>query len=390
MTRTIRILPGLFLALLLVSAAPPLSAQVRVSGQASAAWKKSDAGSSQYVFNNGRASFAWRGDLFIDMPLSEDVLFLSSFRMEQDRVLDVDLFAIRFTDVLSLPLSIEAGETDLPFGNLGERRYPKSNPFLSLPLAHEHVTSLRSSDYRLYRYDGHYQAAGNGFRLLDGGLYDLGVKLFGSVGPVDYALAVTNGMVSSTSSYGSSGLNGSKGIGTTGRVALTPVIGLTLGVSYARGPFLKDQAAYAGYPTTGGDDPMAYQQQIVGADIDFSIDHLSVYGEAFMNRWDYAADYGSSLDAVGFSLEGRYTFLPRLSAAVRVGGLRFNSIAGLPSASGAAPEPWDHDVTRVEAAVGYRLSREALLKIVYTVNRTEGLPRDPADDAFGVQTVVSF
>jgi hypothetical protein len=310
--------------------------------------------------------------------------------MEQDRVLDVDLFAIRVTDVLSLPLSIEAGETDLPFGNLGERRYPKTNPFLSLPLAHEHVTSLRTSDHRVYLYDGSYQAAGNGFRLLDGGLYDLGVKLFGSVGPLDYALAVTNGMVSSTSSYGSNGLNGSKGIGTTGRVALTPVIGLTVGVSYARGPFLKDPVAYAGYPTVGGDDPLAHRQEIVGADIDFSIDHLSVYGEAFKNSWDFAAEYGTSLDAVGFSLEGRYTIVPRLTAAVRVGGLRFNSITAYPSPSSPVQLPWDHDVTRLEAAIGYRLSREALLKLVYTVHRTTGIPSDPPDDAIGAQTVVSF
>ena len=126
------------------------SAQVRVSGQASAAWRKSDAGVSQYAYNDGRASFSWRGDLFVDVPLSEDVLFLSSFRMEQDRVLDVDLFAIRFIDVLSLPIAIEVGETDLPFGNLGERRYPKSNPFLSLTLSHEHVIVSNGEDSAHY------------------------------------------------------------------------------------------------------------------------------------------------------------------------------------------------------------------------------------------------
>jgi hypothetical protein len=379
------------LAALVVASTALLVAQVHVAGQASAAWLKSENGASQYTFNAGRGSFLWRGDLFLDAQLSENVQFLSSFRMEQNRQLDVDLFVIRVTDVFSLPLNIEAGETELPFGNLGERRYPKSNPFLALPLGREHLTTLRSSDYVLHREDARYTSAGNGVRLIDGSLYDIGVKLSGSVGILDYAFAVTNGMVSATSGYATGGVNGSKGVGKIARLSVTPVIGLTVGISGAQGPFLREDGSYGAYAaSSSGDDPFAYPQSIVGADVDFSFEHFSFYGEAFFNRWDFKEEYGAPLDAVGYSAEGRYTFAPRLSAALRVGGLLFNSIPYGAYGAPAAAAPWDHDELRVETALDYRLSRETLVKAVYTWNRTFDLPADPRDNSFGVQTVVSF
>lgn len=366
-------------------------AQMHFGGQASAAWISSQPGPSQYSFNGGRSSFAWRGDLFLDAELSDNVLFLSSFRMEQDRKLYADLFVLRVTDVLDLPLNIEAGETEIPFGNLGERRYPKTNPFLSLPLGREHYTTMRSADYEIYTTDPRYSAAGNNIRLLDGGLYDLGVKAFGTIGIVDYAFAVTNGMLSSSGAYASDGLNGSKGIGKIARLSVTPMIGLTIGASWAQGPFLNEnRIAPAGYAYPNYYDPMAYQQHTVGGDIDFSYGHFAFYGETFFNRWDFAGEYGSDLDAFGYSAEARYALLPRLSAGLRVGELRFNKISRTALGVPVDPLPWDHDVMRVETALGYRVSREMLLKAVYVWNRTFGLPSDPRDDSVGIQSVVSF
>jgi hypothetical protein len=86
--------------------------------------------------------------------------------------------------------------------------------------------------------------------------------------------------------------------------------------------------------------------------------------------------------------------MPRLSFAVRAGGIYFNRITAdtyLPDYSSASyTGKWDHDVTRIEFATGYRLSRETLLKMVYQRNILLNTSSDPSDDVIAIQTVVSF
>ena len=109
------------------------------------------------------AGFRYEGselDLFADAAISDHIFFLSNVRMVQDQIVHVDLFSVKFTDLSPADFNIEAGEIDLPFGNLGERRFPRTNPFYTLPLLHEHLTSLRSSNYGLFTYDSRYTSAG--------------------------------------------------------------------------------------------------------------------------------------------------------------------------------------------------------------------------------------
>ena len=369
--------------------------QLRLSEQASAAFIKADGGYSQYAVNRGRATFAWRLDLFADAAINGNIFFLSNLRMLQDQIIHVDLFAIKFADLASTGLNLEAGEIELPFGNLGERRFPKSNPFYGLPLTHEHVTTLRSSDYSLWPSTSYYAIAGDGVRILDQGLYDLGVKLYGGAGMFDFWIALMNGMVSATSTYstgyGSSGLNTNSRLGMIGRLAMTPLTGVTLGGSYATGPFLKEGGAYS---PGGGVDPSEIDQHIVEADLDFSLEHAALYAEVFYNVWTFKEAIGSDLNAFGYSLEGRYTLLPRFLIALRAGGLRFNDVSVDTYNGGYFIQhyegPWDHDVFRLEGALGYRLDRSALLKIVYEWNRTFRVPEDPADNVLVMQAVVGF
>jgi hypothetical protein len=380
-------------ALLTFCGVLPASAQMRFTGQASVGFVKADQSASQYSYNGGRGSFNWRADLFADAVVADDITFFANARLEQDNQLHLDQFALRMSRIASSPLSLELGEIEMPFLSLGERRYPKNNPFIGLPLLREHRTTLRSSDYELWLLDSRYTQGGNGFRLLDGGLYDLGFKLFASAGIFDVALAVTNGMVSASSSYSPGGLNPKSGFGKLVRLAATPAQGLTIGVSYANGPFLSEGSTY--YPSYGtAFDPALYSQEIVGGDIDFSIGHLSVYGEAIYNVWKFQEIYGSDLKAAGYSLEARYALLPRLSIAARAGGIAFSRIDAVVVAAGYGTlyydGPWDHDLWRFEGAIGYRLNRETLVKLVYEWNHTLGVRDDPADNVFTVQAVVSF
>ncbi|HEV8538728.1 MAG TPA: hypothetical protein VGR15_07370 [Bacteroidota bacterium] len=371
----------------------PASAQLKVSGQASTAFVRSGRGPSQYVYNEGRETFDWRLDIFADALLSENITLLSNFRMLQDEIPHIDLIALRISDVASTGITAEVGEIDIPFGNLGQRRFPKTNPFLGLPLIREHRTTLRSSDYELWLADSRYTSAGNGVRILDQGLYDLGIKAGASAGAFDFYAAITNGMLSAASGYYQGGLNAHHGFGKTFRIAMTPVIGLTVGASYAFGPFMSD-AAYYGYPATTYRDPAEHLQQIIGGDVDFSYEHFTFYGELAHNVWNLADSYGSDLSVTGYSLEGSYTFAPRFSVAARVGVLRFSTITTTLVQRDSLPAlytgGWDNDHVRLEGALGYRFTREVAFKIVYELNEEVSLASDPADNVFAVQVVATF
>lgn len=383
------VLPGL------MSVGPGLMAQINISGQVSSSFVATGGGMSQYSHNGGRPTFGWRADLFFDAQISDNIIFLSNLRMLQDEAIHVDLFTVRFLNLHGPALNADAGVIDVPFLNIGERRFPKNNPFLTLPVGREHHTNLRASDYRLWVADERYTSVGNGVHIMDGGLYDLGFRVFGTFGIVDYAAALTNGTIASSASYSPDGLNENHGFGKTARLAVTPLTGMTFGVSYARGPFLSEgQASYYGVPAPGGDDPYEYYQEIVGIDLDYSYDHFSFYGEAFFSSWNYEDEYGADFEASGFSAELRYVPLTRVMVAARVGGIFFNDVEGMVYPLYYPPEPyagpWGRDLLRTEIALGYRFNREVLLKAVYHhVGQPDRGP-DPADDGVGLQIVASF
>ncbi len=312
--------------------------------------------------------------------------------MLQDQVVHVDLFSLKFADLTPAEFNIEAGEIDLPFGNLGERRFPKTNPFYNLPLLHEHLTSLRSSNYELWPGDSRYRAAGDGIRILDQGLYDLGVKLYGGLGMFDYWVALTNGMLSATSTYssnyGSSGLNAKRGLGTIVRLAATPVTALTIGSAYATGPFLKEYSStlYGLFYNT--DD---IRQHAIEGDVEFTMEHFSLYAEVVYNTWTFHDVLGSNLNATGYSVEWRYTPVPRVTLGARAGEIFFNTIQlPLPLLYGPYLFKWDRDILRIEGALGYRLDRSALVKLIYMSNTAIGVTEDPPDNSLIIQAVVNF
>ncbi len=367
------------------------NAQLNFSGQASTAIIKSDAQQSQYIYNGGRSTFNWRLDLFTDALVSENITFQSNIRILQDQALRVDLFSIKISNVSPLNLSLEAGEIELPVGNLGSRRFPMKNPFVNLPLMHEHYTSLRYPDYQIWPFDTRFTVAGNGVRLLDRGLYDLGFKVSGSEGIVDYAFAIINGTVSVTSVYANQGLNANDRFGVIFRLALTPMTGLTIGGSYSDGQVNVSQSS----GTYTGSGNSVFRQHLLEGDVEFSVGHFALYGEAIYNIWKFDQLYGDGLTAWGYSLEGSYTVFPRCTISGRAGGVFFGTVeANVQDPSYSTiyyyNGRWDHDVVRFEVAAGYRLTRESQLKFAYRWNNIISLLSGPIEQLGAIQAVVSF
>lgn len=351
--------------------------QVTLSGQAAADFLKSAPTQAQRSVNAGRPSFGWDAVLFADGHVANNVAVLGTVRITDDELLNIDYLAIRLTDLSPLDFNIQAGKFDLPFGNLGERRYPRRNPFFRLPLIHEYRTALPdriTTESALVANKGQ----GSGMRLLDLGMYDLGAMIFGSFGILDYAFAISGGTVSATS-YGSQ--NSNNDLGKIIRLAVTPMTGLMIGAAYSWGAYLEQP--YQSPPRNVNVN--AYQQKTAEIDIEFSRGHLVVNGQAVHNTWSVPLETrDENFSVFGYYLDARYTILPGFYLALRSSGLRFADalLEGI-------NQPWDYNVTEWECAAGYFIDRDVLLKLVRGETRTLG-GSNPKDNFTALQLAVAL
>jgi hypothetical protein len=363
----------LLLALCIVPST--ILAQVSLNGQTAAFFLKSAPTLSPRSVNFGRPSFGWQSYLFVDGRVTDKVAALSNVRLSDNESINFDYLAIQLTDLTPLGLNLMVGRFNLPFGNLGERRFPRRNPLFGLPLIHEYRTALPNY-LTTEAYLVAYQGRGNGMRLLDLGVYDVGVMLYGSLDIVDYALAVTSGTISATS-YGTENSNSS--LGQVLRLAVTPMTGLTIGGAYAWGAYL----AEPDYPVPH--DVNRYMQKGAEIDFEFSRGHAVINAEAVYNTWPVPLSTGDKdLKVFGYNVEGKYTLMPRIYVALRVGGLRFGRLL-----LGQTEQLWDYDVNEWEAGLGYFLDRNVVFKLVRRETRIHG-GTTPKDNLTVLQLAVAY
>jgi len=356
------------------------TAQVSLSGQSAAHFFQSASTGSPRAISNGHPSFGWETELFLDTPVTDNVVALSTIRATEARQIDVEQAAVRLLDLTPLHLNIQAGKFDLPFGNLGDRRYPRRNNLFSLPLIYEYRTALPN-----YAYGENYYALrlgrGAGMRLLDLGMYGIGAMVYGSEGILDYVFSVNSGTVSSTSYQTPNSVDD---LAKIIRLAVTPMTGLTIGSAYSWGGYLVGQ--YAAPPSTYEYASLnTYIQKTVECDIECSRGHFVFYGECVYNVWPVPLGSRDELFKVfGYYAEGKYTMLPRVYLALRVSGLRFGNVL-----LASVNQPWDDNVTEWEGGLGYFLDRNVLVKLVRRETRIQGVTV-PKDHLTVLQLAVSY
>jgi hypothetical protein len=265
-------------------------------------------------------------------------------------------------------LDVEVGRVPPAFGAFGRRAYGTSNPVIGYPLAYQYLTSLRTDavpavadDLLRMRARGWLSSfpvgvptPGPGVPLISGFRWDTGLRVRWKEGPVEVTGALTNGTLSNPRLS-----DDNRGKQVSGRVAMTPVIGLIIGVSGARGAWLSRDVAPTGSP----------QQRAVGADIEYSRDHWIVRGELVFSRWSLPLPLPpsnvQSVSSLGRWVEARYRITPRIFIAGRADRLGFSRLQG--SAPGTVP--WDAPVTRIEAGGGYYLQRNLVARATVQTNR---------------------
>lgn len=265
---------------------------------------------------------------------------------------------------------IQAGLIPPTFGAFGRRTYGTGNPVIGYPLAYQYLTSLRpdaipatADDVLRMRARGWRSSfpvgsteAGPGVPLVSAFQWDTGVQVSWKTGPVELAGAVTNGTLSNPRV---SDDNGGKQV--SGRVAVTPAVGLIIGASAARGAWLARTVAPDSLPA----------QRSLGADVEYSRDHWIVRGEIVWSRWAFPTALAPSdareLDARASWVEGRYRVTPRIFVAARLDRLGFSELRG-----SVLVLPWDSPVSRIESGVGYYLQRNLVLRTTIQQNWRDG------------------
>jgi hypothetical protein len=327
--------------------------------------------------NKGTATFGWRFDLFVDAKVTDNVFVLANTRSYEEDPMEIDYAAIRITDLAGLGFNIQMGKFDMPFGNLAERRFPSKNFLYGLPLIYEYRMSLPNQVAARGEVLNN-RGKGAGMRLLDYGIYDIGAMLYGDLGSLHYAIAGSNGTISSTGYHQS---NQNADFNKIVRLAYTPLMGLTFGASAAMGAYLAD----GGKALPRNEGSNHYQQLIGEADLEFSRDRFLLNGEAVYSQWTVPFENeDTKLSVIGYYAEAKYTWFPRFYTAARVGGLIFSKLT-----IGDTSPRWDNNVLEVEAGIGFHIDRNTILKIVRRETKTPEVT-GMRDNLTVLQLAVSF
>jgi len=151
---------------------------------------------------------------------------------------------------------------------------------------------------------------------------------------------------------------------------------LRLGGSWTRGAFLRPLLRGA---LPAGTERSDFKQQLWGLEAAFSRGPAVVRSEVFYDQWDVPNVNDRAADVSGY-LEVQSDVVAGLWIAARLAAIHYRDIT---NGSGAAA-PWDYDVRRAQLTAGYRLVRNAELKVELMRTDTVG-PLDPRDDLLAVQ-----
>ncbi|MCH7843406.1 MAG: hypothetical protein IID01_11640 [Chloroflexi bacterium] len=184
--------------------------------------------------------------------------------------------------------------------------------------------------------------------------WDVGLELFGDLGMLEYSFAVTEGTLSNPTETSNDGRQ------MIVRRGLTPITGLRFGGSVARGPYLLPEAAEADTQHTVVEK---YNATALELYLEYKAGYLQLHSEAVYSRWEspYMAD-DEQLAAWSGYFELRYDVSPTVYLAGRYDQFGYSTFTD-PSTQGQ--QTWGNDLRRIEVGLGYRISREMLLKAVY-------------------------
>ena len=265
-------------------------------------------------------------------------------------------------------------------GSFGMRStYFNANPLIGVPLIWQYKTNLPNDRPitvdELVAGKGEW---GGGAPMLYESCWLIQWELLGEIGAFEYSIGVSPGALSNP--VYARKYDGSQFMG---RLGVVPLQGLRIGVSGAHGPYLGPSTSG---PQTYDVDPITQDQSVVGLDVEYARGRLLFHSEVFGGRWE-APEITEDLETVGGYVEGRFDFLPGWYLAGPFDWMSFSDVAVGGETPGTVA--WDDNTTRTEVALGYRFSREVLIKADWQRTSFEGAD-NPAVNLLAIQLSTVF
>jgi hypothetical protein len=317
----------LTLALLAMLAPLPARAQggILFQGVLDAEVWKTDSLSSLLARNGGRPGAMGRVGLWAAAEPWRDVVMFGQLsaetgpgRHEEGSELYVTQYGTRWSP--SDAFMLEAGKMTHVVGTFSSRWLSFRNPLVGMP---------------------------DGYSLV----YPFGVKLSGATSVVDWRVAV----LSKPLTHEDYTVAPSHAPRPAAGVGITPFTGFRLGASATVGPYLDRNLA----PTLfAGRDWRSYHQRLLAADLQLSRGYFEAFAELAHGKYDVPG--AEPVAGLTWYVETKYTFTPRLYAAVRVERNDYPYVMPYDDVTWIAQKS---DFTDVEAGAGFRLTSSTLLKL---------------------------
>src|SRR5213080_2120821 len=314
--------------------------------------------------------------LFLDAQIGSQIYFFAQSRL--DRGFDpsdngaqirLDEYALRITPWEDGRLTVQIGMFATVVGNWVPRHLSWDNPFINAPLIYENVTPIQDKSapvspldfiYGLYFYEKY---AFN--PVIWGPSYASGISVSGRLDRFDYAVEMKNASLSSRPESWTVTESGFEPPTFSTRVGYRPNEAWNFGFSGSEGPYFRREAEPTLPP---GRDIGDYREFVLGQDISFAWHHLQLWAEVYEARFE-VPNVGDA-DTLAYYVEAKYKFTPQFFGALRWNQQLFNTISN----GFGGNEHWSPDLERIDAAVTYRFTPHAQLKLQYSFQHETTAP----------------
>lgn len=345
------------------------------------------------IFPNDDWFFNPRLSLFLDSKLGNHFYSLVQVRLDRgfdpgarrDGDLRADEYLLRYTPFDQPTLNFQLGKFATVFGNWVPRHDSWNNPFITAPLPYENMTI--TTDQAVPGAPGGFlgrQARPDQkaawLPVIWGPAYTTGGSVFGALDCFDYALEWKNAAISSRPTVWDDSHLAWDAPTWSGRIGYRPDAMWNIGSSVSFGPYLQENAQNT---LAGGQSFRDFDQLTVGTDLSWAWHHWQIWAEAIASRFE-VPNVGDA-DSLAYYVEAKYKFTPRLFGALRWNQQLFDDV---PNGAGGF-QPWDQDIWRAEAALGYRFTRHLQGKVQYGYSHQKG-PFQQGEQLLAAQLTLKF
>lgn len=403
----------LFCLTVLVSFSHPATAQIELNG--SIDFEFSRGGKDSRFITNGIASefrephFSINQlNLFAFAAISDEIFFDARLQFDTWGSGRLNNLRVTLANVSWIPedkpVSLSVGRFISPFGLYPKRQLASDNLFVTPPLAYSYFVNVSerlgmnigAGNTGTYTVDN---SSDVGLTTVYFGGYNTGGLFNWTIveQTLNLELAAINAAVASPVDY--TNLANAAGIA---RLSFQPWAFWRQGISASHGSFMQSDPL-----NTDFEKLERFRQTVVATDLVLGYSYFELSGEFMFSRWNvpcWLPGVGFYTDPDGdlteFDMEN-YTgyadlkfeppFLTGSYVAVRYDIMRFQKFDSV----GGEKKPWDHDVDAYAVALGYKLTRNVLFKVVYADQETDnkipllpgGMNYDPDD--YSIRSILS-